>query len=272
MHNSVPEGSTQAMDYPNILVLAGHEPSGGAGLQADIEAIAAQRGHAATVPTLLVCHDTTNLYDVMPVNDHFFEACIDRLVADITFSAIKIGVVANPTQVRIIRKIVEQLSPIPLVVDPVLNAADGGSLAEDPVGQALFDELFSLATVITPNAAEARQLCNGEADLDYCGRQLSHDAKYALITGGDEPGDEVVNTLYSHNQPVQRWRWPRKPGRYLGSGCTMASTLAARLAHGDEPIVAIEKAQRVTWTAIEHSLKIGRGQAIPNRLCIRADD
>lgn len=254
------------MDYPNILVLAGHEPSGGAGLQADIEAIAAQRAHAATVATLLVCHDTTSLYDVLPVDDAFFQQCVQRLIADIHFAAIKVGVVASPAQVGTIRAVAEQLANVPLVLDPVLNAADGGALADDPVGQALATQLFGRATVITPNAAEARQLCGGETDLDRCGKQLSQQARYVLITGGDEPGNAVVNHLYNGGEQLRSWRWPRHPGRYLGSGCTMASTLAARLAHGDNALTAIERAQRLTWAALEDGLQIGRGQAIPNRL------
>src|SRR5699024_7820179 len=104
---------------------------------------------------------------------------------------IKVGVVASPAQVHAIRAVAERLASVPLVVDPVLNAADGSTLADDPVGQALAAELFGLATVITPNATEARQLCVSESDLDRCGKQLSRQAQYVLITGGDEPGDEV---------------------------------------------------------------------------------
>src|SRR5699024_8538789 len=115
-------------------------------------------------------------------------------------------------------------------------------------------ELFGLATVITPNATEARQLCVSESDLDRCGKQLSRQAQYVLITGGDEPGDEVVNRLYADNAFVRSWRWPRLPGRFLGSGCTMASTLAARLAHGDAPLDAIDSAQRITWAALQAGL------------------
>src|SRR5699024_2194673 len=197
-----------------------------------------------------------NLYDILPVADTFFAACVERLIADIRFAAIKVGVVASPAQVDTIRIAAERLAPIPLVVDPVLNAADGGKLADDPVGQALARELFKRATVITPNAAEARQLCNGEPDLDTCGKRLSQQAAYVLITGGDEPGDEVNNHLYADNQLLRSWQWPRHDGRFLGSGCTMASTLAARLGLGDAPLQAIDNAQRITWQALQHGLQV----------------
>lgn len=254
------------MAYPNVLVIAGHDPSGGAGIQADIEAIAAQRAHAATVPTLLTCQDTHNVHDALPVDGGFLRACIDRLLADMTFDAIKIGVVANADQVHIIRDTARRLAPAPLVVDPVLKAAGGGRLADDPVAQALRQDLFDQATVITPNADEARQLCDGESSIDDCGARLAALTRHVLITGGDEPSHEVSNTLYTANQTPRSWRWPRLANRYHGSGCTMASTLAARLAHGDSPITAVENAQRMTWNALDSGLAVGSGQLIPRRL------
>lgn len=260
------------MEYPNVLVLAGHDPSGGAGLQADIEAVAAQQAHAATVPTLLTCQDTHNVFDATPVETGFFRACIDRLLADMPFSAIKVGVVDNPDQVRIIADTVKHLAPAPAVVDPVLKAAGGGRLADDPVARALLHELFDHATIITPNADEARQLCDGETDLAACGRTLAQHARHALITGGDEPGQEVTNTLYTEGQTARSWRWPRLANRYHGSGCTLASTLAARLALGDSAFTAAENAQRLTWNALDAGLTVGSGQSIPRRLHVQRDN
>src|SRR5699024_10809463 len=190
----------------------------------------------------------------------------DRLLDDMAFAAIKIGVVANAEQVHIIADTVRRLAPIPLVVDPVLKAAGGGRLAADPVATALVDVLFAQATVITPNAAEARHLCAGESDLSVCGRRLAARAQHVLITGGDEPDDTVINTLYRDNESTRSWRWPRLPHQYHGSGCTMASTLAARLAHGDQPTTAIERAQRLTWDMLEAGVPVGSGQYVPRRL------
>lgn len=254
------------MIYPNVLVIAGHDPSGGAGLQADIEAVAAQRAHAATVPTLLTCQDTHDVYGVSPVDTDFMRDCIERLLADMRFDAIKIGVVASPEQVRAIRETAERLAPVPLVVDPVLKAAGGGQLADDPVAEALVAELFEHATIVTPNATEARRLCDGEADLDTCGARLAARAQHALITGGDEPDNEVINTLYSAGETPCVWRWPRLGGPYHGSGCTLGSTLAARLARGDNIRSAVTTAQRQTWQALDAGTAVGSGQPVPRRL------
>ncbi|MDA3921735.1 MAG: hydroxymethylpyrimidine/phosphomethylpyrimidine kinase [Salinisphaera sp.] len=259
------------MKRPNVLVLAGHDPSGGAGLQADIESIAANSGHAATVTTLLTRQDTANVHDAMPVDDAFFSACIDTLCQDMDLAAAKTGVVASAGQVERIVALSRALPDLPLVVDPVLVAAGGGRLAEDAVGVALRDQLFQHARVITPNAVEARRLCPDASSIDDCGAVLAAYGCAVLITGGDEDDRTVVNRLYRDGAPVKRFEWPRLPGIFHGSGCTLASAIAARLAL-DEPLDdALQNAQQFTANALASAFKAGGGQAIPNRLYALAD-
>jgi len=254
------------MTRPNILVLAGHDPSGGAGIQADIESAAANGAHAVPVITLLTCQDTTNVHTTQAVDNGFFRACLERVCADMSFAAIKIGVVASPEQVRIIDEFARTMADAPLVLDPVLRAAGGGQLADDRVGVALVDTLFEQATVITPNAAEARLLCDGESDIDRCGERLSRQASAVLITGGDEDDDQVINRLYIAGRLESTRRWPRLPGTFHGSGCTLASAIAARLAAGEPLAPALEQAQAYTWNTLEHAFAAGRGQLIPARI------
>ncbi len=253
------------MTRPNILVLAGHDPSGGAGIQADIESAAANGAHAAPVITLLTCQDTTNVHGVQSVDSDFFRACLARVCADMTFAAIKVGVAASPEQVHIIAELARTMPDVPLVLDPVLRAAGGGQLADDRVGVALVDTLFQQSTVITPNAAEARLLCDGEADIDRCGERLSRQASAVLITGGDEDDDEVINRLYVAGRLENSYRWPRLAGTFHGSGCTLASAIAARLAAGEPLAPALEQAQAYTWHTLERAFAAGRGQLIPAR-------
>jgi len=250
---------------PNILVLAGHDPSGGAGIQADIESAAANGAHAASVITLLTCQDTANVHGTMPVASAFFRDCLDRVRADMHFAAIKTGVIANTAQVAIIAELARSLPDVPLVVDPVLRAAGGGQLADDAVGLAMHDQLFEHASVITPNAAEARLLCDGEPDIHACGERLSRKARAVLITGGDEAGDDVVNHLYIEGALIDSARWPRLPGTFHGSGCTLASAVAARLATGQSLQDALAAAQAYTWQTLKHAFAAGRGQKIPAR-------
>ncbi len=253
------------MTRPNVLILSGHDPSGGAGLQADIEAVAAQGAHSASVITALTRQDTRNVYGVVPVAEDFFAACIDTLLEDMRFAAIKTGVLASVGQVRIVAELAARLPDVPLVVDPVLVAAGGGQLAGDPVGRALRDHLFARATVITPNADEARRLCDHTRDIDRCGAMLTDTGGHALITGGDEGEGEVVNRLYGPDGRIESYAWPRLAGRFHGSGCTLAASLAARLAIGDSLIEAVANAQSYTWRTLEHGFAAGSGQSIPDR-------
>ena len=258
-----------AMSKPNILVIAGHDPSGGAGIQADIEAAAANGAHAATVITLLTCQDTRNVHDVQAVEQAFFGRCLETAVADMRFGAIKTGAIANPEQVRLIAALVARLPDVPLVVDPVLVAAGGGALADDQVGLALREQLFARATVITPNAREARALCDGQTDIERCGALLSAQTANVLITGGDEHDAPVINRHYADGQRAQRYEWPRLDGVFHGSGCTLASAVAAQLAHGHDAGQALARAQEYTWHTLEQAFAAGRGQRIPARFSTR---
>jgi len=253
------------MERPNILVIAGHDPSGGAGIQADIESAAANGVHAANVITLLTCQDTANVYGVSPVAATFFQQCLDTAQADMTFAAIKTGVIADPDQVERIAQLARAAPAVPLVVDPVLRAAGGGNLADDAVGMAVREQLFPLADMITPNAGEARLLCQGETDIDRCGAQLSAYGCDVLITGGDDDTAEVVNRLYRAGDCVRSDRWPRLSGTFHGSGCTLASAIAAQLARGHDPETALYAAQAYTHRTLEQAFTAGRGQAIPAR-------
>lgn len=255
-----------AMKRPNILVIAGHDPSGGAGIQADIEAAADNGVHAATVITLLTCQDTANVYGVEAIDTAFFDRCLDTVLADMRFDAIKIGVLANVEQVDRITALAQRLPDVPMVVDPVLRAAGGGTLADDSVGQALRDTLFAHADVITPNAGEARLLCDGETDIDRCGAHLATHDTCALITGGDEGDGEVVNHEYVAGRSPVAHAWPRLPGVFHGSGCTLASALAAQLAHGHDRAMAVRRAQAYVWRTLDTAFAAGRGQRIPARI------
>src|SRR5205814_9654462 len=131
---------------------------------------------------------------------------------------------------------------------------------------ALRELIVPRATVLTPNSLEARRLADGAAALADCARRLlGHGCKYVLITGTHEPGVDVVNTLYDESGVVREDRWPRLPGEYHGSGCTLASAIAAYLAHGLKPTQAVGEGQRFTWQALAAGFAAGRGQLLPTR-------
>ncbi|MFA5941300.1 MAG: hydroxymethylpyrimidine/phosphomethylpyrimidine kinase [Sinimarinibacterium sp.] len=251
---------------PVVLCISGHDPSGGAGLHADIESVAAQGAHALGVITALTTQDTGNVHRVKPVAPTLMAEQLDLLLADCRVDAIKIGLVGDADQVAVICSAIERCA-VPVVLDPVLRAGGGNPLAGAATVQALLEQLLPLATVATPNAAEARRLAPGAADAAGCAADiLRRGCRNLLITGGDEPTADVVNGWYRPDAPPQLYRWPRLPGGFHGAGCTLAAALAARLALGEDMATALQQAQAYVHGCLERALSIGHGRRIPNRL------
>lgn len=257
----------ETMGKPVVLVIAGHDPSGGAGIQADIEAIAASGGHAMTVITSLTAQNTARVGGIHHQDPEDLREQLQLLLEDMPVHACKIGLVTEPGQIQIIEEILaEKLVGVPVVLDPVISAGSGHVFIENDVFAAIRDRLLPLAAVITPNSIEARGL-SGRDDLDEAGsRLLETGAGAVLITGGHESGDEIVNSLYTVNRPPLRYAWERLPGTYHGSGCTLSSALAASLARGDDLQTAVGEAQDYTWHTLRHARRYGRRQLHPDRL------
>ncbi len=251
---------------PVVLVLAGLDPTGGAGLQADIEAIASMGSHAAPVATTITIQDTADVMGYTPLSAGLVIQQARAVLEDVPVAAVKIGMAGSVETIEAIYTLLREYIELPIILDPVLRASGGGSLASDAAAAAMKSLLFPLATIVTPNTLEARALAPEADTLDACGiALLAYGADMALVTGGDENTAEVVNTLYSNNRALERYRWERLGGSYHGSGCTLAAALAGLLAQGDEPFTAIYKAQEYTWKTLKHGYRIGMGQCIPHR-------
>ena len=154
------------------------------------------------------------------------------------------------------------------MLDPVLASGRGDALADGETMQVMRTALLPLTTVVTPNSLEARRLAGAapDADLSECARKLARlGCKYVLVTGTHESGAEVVNTLYDARHMVREDRWQRLPGNFHGSGCTLASAIAALLARGLTVERAVQQAQEYTWKSLAAGFSPGRGQAIPDR-------
>ena len=235
-------------------------------MQADLLTIGALGGHGLSVITALTAQDTSGVARILPVEPAWITEQARRVLADIPVAAFKAGVLGSAQNVRAVSEIVEQFPAVPFVVDPVLASGRGDPLAQDDAIEALRELIVPRATVLTPNSLEARRLADGAADLAECARRLlDQGCEYVLITGTHEAGAEVVNTLYDESGVVREDRWPRLPGEYHGSGCTLASALALRLAQGIEVPQAVREAQQFTWHALAAAFKPGAGQFLPNR-------
>lgn len=254
-----------ANQLPVVLCLSGHDPSGGAGIQADIETLAALGCHAATVITALTVQDTTNVRDILPQKPEDLRRQVELLLADMPVAVIKIGLIGSAALAETIAQLIVQYPDLPVVLDPVLAAGGGAALADEKLLQTLRQHLLPLTTVLTPNSLEARRLA-GLIDLDACAQWLlDKGCRHVLITGSHENRPEVINTLYSHSHQ-EAFRWQRLPHEYHGSGCTLAAAVAAYLARGVNPLTAAREAQRYTWHALEAGFQPGQGQYLPRRI------
>jgi hydroxymethylpyrimidine/phosphomethylpyrimidine kinase len=250
----------------SVLCLSGLDPGGGAGLHADITTLAALGVHCLGLVTALTVQDSRNVSRVEPVDPVLFEQQLACLLVDCQPAAIKLGLLANTALFPVIIATIARLR-VPVVLDPVLRAGGGGELTTAGYAAALRAQLLPLATVATPNAAEARRLAPEAATLDAAGAVLvAAGCKNMLVTGGDEPGESVVNTLHRATALPCRYEWPRLPETFHGAGCTLAAAIAGQLALGDSPEAAIEAGQRWTQASLARAYAVGGGRRVPGRL------
>lgn len=250
---------------PLILCLSGHDPTGGAGIHADIEAIGACGGHALTVITAHTVQDTSDVMRVTPVAPLLLTQQIETLANDCEIAAIKIGLLGDAEQIAPLVEWIQRLQK-PVVLDPVLRAGGGSNLAGSALIAAVIEQLLPHVTLLTPNAAEARRLAPGNASLNECAAHLlKAGCKNILITGGDEAGATVINTWHRLRLALVEFEWPRLPETFHGAGCTLAAACAAYLAQTTEMDAALQQAQQYTQGSLQRAIRIGQGRRIPGR-------
>ncbi|MEX2516522.1 MAG: hydroxymethylpyrimidine/phosphomethylpyrimidine kinase [Gammaproteobacteria bacterium] len=256
---------------PAVLVLAGHDPTGGAGMQADIETLHSHGCQAACVITALTAQNTHRVAHVRPQSQADFAEQLALLAEDMNFNACKIGVCPDPDLIVHIAAFLRQQPELPVVLDPVLIAGCGDNFLDTEMHHYLREQLLPLARIITPNAQEARQL-SGRIDLaEAAAELLAAGAHSVLITGGDEPTqnnqqESVQNVFYQHQTTPMSYRYTRLPGRFHGSGCTLSAAIAANLALGRSLPVAVAQAQDYTWRCLEAAQAYGSEQLHPCRI------
>jgi hydroxymethylpyrimidine/phosphomethylpyrimidine kinase len=251
---------------PVVLCFSGHDPSGGAGIQADIESILSHSCHPCSVITALTEQDSCNVKKLIAQQPQDIIDQARTLFDDMPIAAIKIGLLGHVETVDAIATILLEHPRVPVIFDPVLAAGGGTDLASQELILRIRNRLLPLTTIITPNSVEARRLAD-EQSLDKCAALLlASGVKQVLITGTHEPSTLVQNTVYQADGDNETFNWERLPETYHGSGCTLASTIAALIAHGLDPFTAISEAQEYTWNALHSAQQPGKGQFTPYRL------
>jgi hydroxymethylpyrimidine/phosphomethylpyrimidine kinase len=267
----------QAECPPIVLAFAASDPSGGAGLQADLLTLASMGCHPLSVVTALTVQDTAGVENILPIDSDWVADQARCLLEDMQIDAIKIGVLGSVENIAAIAEIVSDYPGVPVVLDPVLASGRGDELASDEMMHALAELLLPHTTLLTPNSMEARRLAEGDDDVEpslaQCAERLIvAGCDHVLITGTHEATPQVVNTLYAKSGVVRSDSWPRLPGKYHGSGCTLASAIAAMLASGLTLADAAREAQEYTWQSLAKAYRPGMGQSIPDRLFWARDE
>jgi hydroxymethylpyrimidine/phosphomethylpyrimidine kinase len=262
---------------PIVLAFAATDPSGGAGLQADVLTLASMGCHPLSVVTAVTIQDTMGVEEVMALDAEWVADQARCVLEDMPVAAFKVGMVGSIENIAAIAEVVSDYPEIPLILDPVLASGRGDELVTDEMVSALRELLVPQSTLITPNSIEARRLAQeeGEEDIDLaeCARRLlASGCEYVLITGTHENTPQVTNTLYGQDGVVRSDSWERLPGSYHGSGCTLASAIAATIANGLSISDAVQDAQEYTWQTLKAGFRPGMGQHIPDRLFWARED
>lgn len=254
--------------HPPVLAIGGHDPSAGAGIIADAQTLLALGAWPLTLITCLTAQNTSHIKQVNYQTPEAFQLQLDTLLAEFQPAAIKLGVLGNMEIQTIVARLLKRYPAIPVVIDPVLASTSGTSFSDAELITHLKEAILPYCTVITPNLPELDQLIPGKGTLEAKARQLlSLGCKAVLVTGTHDQTHTVKNQLFtsSNNEPTVN-RWKRLEGEFHGSGCTLASALAALLARGEALAAASVKAQDYTWQSLEQALKLTEGQLLPLRL------
>ncbi len=255
-----------------LLTIAGSDSGGGAGIQADLKTFAAHGGYGMSVVTAVTAQNTLGVTALHEVPAAVVGAQIDAVFDDIGVDAVKIGMLANPEIVAVVaERLGRWLSPgLPVVLDPVMVAQSGDPLLADSAVEALLARLLPVATLVTPNLPEARRMTGlavtTEAERLAAARQLAAEGPAVLIKGGHGAGEEMVDLLWAEGL-AHRFAAPRIDTRSNhGTGCTLSSAIAARLAGGVSLVAAVEGAIGYLRGALGAAFLLGQGHGPVNHL------
>lgn len=256
------------MSCPRILIIAGSDSGGGAGVQADIKTVTMLGGHAMTAITAITAQNTLGVGAVHPVPTDMVLAQIDAVVSDLGVDAVKIGMIGSARTALAVAEKLRELPGVPVIFDPVMVATSGATLADDATIGA-FRQLMDRATLVTPNLPELAALGGNAAAL-----AAAHGVD-VLVKGGHDSGEEVVDRLFrgtSDGPPLVEWRGPRIDSRNThGTGCTLSSAIATELAK-DWPLSdAIARARQFVRLAMLGAPGLGGGHGPMGHQGVRLD-
>lgn len=257
------------MTPPSVLTIAGSDPSGGAGIQADLKTMSALGCYGMAAITALTAQNTRAVTGVHEVPAEFVGEQIDTIYADITPDAVKTGMLANAAIIEVVAAKAREHGFRNFVVDTVMVAKSGDRLLREDAVTAMREKLLPVAHVLTPNLPEAEDLLGRELHSDDDVRQGARDlhamgAANVVMKGGHRPGDAVVDVLFD-GEAFHDFSGPRiETTSTHGTGCTFASAIASYLARGETVVEAVRKAREYLQEAIRHAYPVGGGHGPVN--------
>jgi hydroxymethylpyrimidine/phosphomethylpyrimidine kinase len=255
---------------PRILIIAGSDSGGGAGIQADIKTVTMLGGHAMTAITAVTAQNTQGVTAVHPVPTETVIAQIDAVIEDIGVDAVKIGMIGSPFTALHIAERLEQLEGVPVVFDPVMVATSGATLADDAT-IAAFGKLMDAATITTPNLPELRRLTGQDDEVAGALDLVSRHRCAVLIKGGHEEGDALADALIEEDN-MTSWQGQRiETSSTHGTGCTLASAIAFYLGAGLGLAQSVERARLFVRIALHEAPGLGKGHGPLGQQAVRLD-
>jgi len=251
---------------PAVLAIGGHDPTGGAGVTADVQTLSRLGCHPASIVTAITEQDTHSVKAYRCLDSELVRRQCETLLNDLDIAVIKTGMLASGDTLRALAPLLIAAGT-PLVIDPVLAGGGGGALADDELRDSLITELIPHASMITPNLQELRAL-TGSDDIAAASRQLLKSGCANILVTTTDAGDtdEIIHQLFAQDGSRHDIHCQRLAGHYHGSGCTLASAIAAYLALGTDILAAVKKAHHFTYTSLQRAYRLSDGQHLPNRL------
>ena len=247
----------------SVLVFSGLDPSGGAGISADIEAINQFGITTLPIVTVLTAQNTCEVTQLEAVDCELIEAQYKAVAADIDFQVVKIGLLGSAEQINTIANCLSEKPQLSIVLDPIIRASSDKQLVDESAILAMRKQLIPLSTIITPNQTELLLLAPG---LNESSAIKSLNCPWVLLTGTDGAQKEIEHRLYWQGELHSSFRYVKLPGEYHGSGCTLASSISALLALGVDVDIACKRALDYCYQTLLSAKKLGKMQYHPNRL------
>jgi hydroxymethylpyrimidine/phosphomethylpyrimidine kinase len=250
---------------PAVLIIAGSDSGGGAGLQADLRTLAAYGVHGTCVVTAITAQNSREVRAIQPLAPKVVAAQLDAVFADFRIRSVKIGMLATAAIVRTVAAALARHPRVEVVLDPVLVATTGARLARGDLATSLRRHLLSRADLLTPNVPEAESLLGRRLqsadDLPSAADDLmALGARAVLLKGGHLPGRRVSDLLVTRDGRQRWFHHARIPAEGHGTGCTLSSAIAARLAQGDAMDIAVAEAVDYVNRALRSGYRPGRGR------------